>query len=452
TISVIIGNPPYNAKQENFNDNNANRSYQNIDKLIKESYVKYSKAQNKNVLYDMYIRFYRWGTDRIENGMICFITNSSFLDGRAFDGFRKSIQDEFNYVYCIDLGGNVRTISGKDGIFIGEKHTIFGISAMTGIVICFLVKDSNSSGCKIFYSHPFHVHELRENKISYLATSKFNQIPFEHITPDKNFNWINQSDNDFESLLPLVDKDVKAGKAEEAVFKLFSSGLKTQRDEWVYDLSKNALEEKVKFLIQVYQGTLEDAKYPEKNQIKWDRELTKYLDRKISKTFEFTQIVKGSYRTFYQEYFYFDKHFNGMTYQWFDILNETHTENKYIAFLALGNTKPFHCLASNLIVDLHFTGDSQCLPLYRYDKEGNRIDNITDWGLKQIQTHYQDETITKIDIFHYTYAVLHNPAYRSKYELNLKRDFPRLPYYENFRKWVNWGKQLMEIHINYETV
>ncbi|MFM6320916.1 MAG: N-6 DNA methylase, partial [Microcystis panniformis] len=293
TISVIIGNPPYNAKQENFNDNNANRSYQNIDKLIKESYVKYSKAQNKNVLYDMYIRFYRWGTDRIENGMICFITNSSFLDGRAFDGFRKSIQDEFNYVYCIDLGGNVRTISGKDGIFIGEKHTIFGISAMTGIVICFLVKDSNSSGCKIFYSHPFHVHELRENKISYLATSKFNQISFAHITPDKNFNWINQSDNDFESLLPLVDKDVKAGKAEEAVFKLFSSGLKTQRDEWVYDLSKNALEEKVKFLIQVYQGTLEDAKYPEKNQIKWDRELTKYLDRKISKTFEFTQIVKG---------------------------------------------------------------------------------------------------------------------------------------------------------------
>ena len=90
--------------------------------------------------------------------------------------------------------------------------------------------------------------------------------------------------------------------------------------------------------------------------------------------------------------------------------------------------------------------------MYRYDKEGKRIDNITDWGLKQIQTHYQDSTITKIDIFHYTYAVLHNPAYRSKYELNLKREFPRLPYYENFQKWVNWGKQLMELHINYETV
>jgi predicted helicase len=453
TISVIIGNPPYNAKQENFNDNNANHSYQNIDKLIKESYVKYSKAQNKIVLYDMYIRFYRWATDRIKNGIICFITNSSFLDSRAFDGFRKSMQDEFNYVYCIDLGGNVRAISGKDGIFIGEKHTIFGVSAMTGIVICFLIKDSNSSGCKIFYSHPFHVHEIRDNKISYLAANKFNQIPFQHITPDKNFNWINKSDNDFDDLFPLVDKDVKAGKAEEAVFKLFSSGLKTQRDEWVYDLSENALEEKIKFLIFIYQETLKDSKYPDKDKIKWDRELNKYLDRKISKLFESEQIIKSLYRPFYQEYFYFDKHFNGMTYQWFDIYKKDDEENKYIAIPGLSSPKDFQTLASKIIIDLNcLPAGSQCLPLYRYDKEGNRIDNITDWGLKQIQTHYQDETITKIDIFHYTYAVLHNPEYRKKYELNLKREFPRLPYYENFQKWVNWGKQLMELHITYETV
>ena len=95
---------------------------------------------------------------------------------------------------------------------------------------------------------------------------------------------------------------------------------------------------------------------------------------------------------------------------------------------------------------------SQCIPLYRYNKEGNRIDNITDWGLEQFHTHYNDNTITKEDIFHYTYAVLHNPAYRTKYELNLKREFPRLPFYDDFHKWVNWGKQLMDLHINYETV
>ncbi|OBQ30746.1 MAG: DNA methyltransferase [Aphanizomenon flos-aquae MDT14a] len=452
TISVIIGNPPYNAKQDNFNDNNANRYYTAIDKLIKESYIKYSKAQNKNSLYDMYVRFYRWATDRVKNGIICFITNSSFLDGRAFDGFRKSIQDDFSFVYIIDLGGNVRAISGRDGIFISEKHTIFGESAMTGIVICFLIKDHNSPGCKIFYSHPFHVHELRENKIRYLVENKFQKFAFDHIKPDQKFNWINQSDNDFESLLPLVDKDVKAGKGEKAVFKLFTTGLKTKKDEWVYDFSHKNLINKIEFFITIYQQTLNNKNFNDQNQIKWDRELMKFLDRKIHKFFDVNQIVSSLYRPFTKNYLYFDEHLNAMMLQWLNIFNKEDFDNRYIAYSALGNSKNFHCLSSNTIIDLHLTGDSQCLPLYRYDKEGNRIDNITDWGLKQIQTHYQDETITKIDIFHYTYAVLHNPAYRTKYELNLKREFPRLPYYENFPKWVNWGKQLMEIHINYETV
>ncbi|QJB43939.1 type ISP restriction/modification enzyme [Dolichospermum flos-aquae] len=448
TISVIIGNPPYNAKQENFNDNNANRYYTAIDKLIKESYIKYSKAQNNIVVYDMYTRFIRWASDRLgKNGIIAFITNSSFIDGRTFDGFRKAVSDDFSYIYIIDLHGDVR----KNPKLSGTTHNVFGIQ--TGVAIMFLVKKENSdfNNCQIFYIRRPDFDTANE-KLKFLSQTKFNQIPFEHIRPDKNYNWINQSDNDFENLLPLVDKDVKAGKGEEAVFKLFSRGVATQRDEWVYDLSETVLEEKVKFLIEVYQKTLKDSNYPEKDTIKWDRELNKYLDRRINKTFQPEQIIKSSYRPFYNQYFYFDKHFNGMTYQWFDILNENDTENKYIAFSASGNTKPFHCLGSNTIIDLHLTGDSQCLPLYRYDKEGKRIDNITDWGLKQIQTHYQDPTITKIDIFHYTYAVLHNPAYRSKYELNLKREFPRLPYYENFQKWVNWGKQLMELHINYETV
>ncbi|MFM6371489.1 MAG: type ISP restriction/modification enzyme, partial [Dolichospermum sp.] len=138
-------------------------------------------------------------------------------------------------------------------------------------------------------------------------------------------------------------------------------------------------------------------------------------------------------------------------YQWFNIYNQNDI-NYYLSLPGVGASKPFQCLGTNKITCLDFLEKTQCLPLYRYDKEGNRIDNITDWGLKQIQTHYQDETITKIDIFHYTYAVLHNPEYCKKYELNLKREFPCLPYYENFQKWVNWGKQLMEIHINYETV
>ncbi len=80
-----------------------------------------------------------------------------------------------------------------------------------------------------------------------------------------------------------------------------------------------------------------------------------------------------------------------------------------------------------------------------------REDNITDWALGQFQKHYKDKTITKLDIFHYVYAVLHHPAYRSKYEQNLKREFPRIPFYEDFRQWAAWGEQLMDLHLNYET-
>jgi predicted helicase len=377
-----------------------------------------------------------------------FITNSSFIDARTFDCFRKAISDDFNYIYIIDLHGDVR----KNPKLSGTTHNVFGIQ--TGVAIMFMVKRQNSdfNSCQIFHIRRPDFDTASE-KLKFLSQTKFNQIPFEHITPDNKHNWINQSDNDFESLLPLVDKDVKAGKAEEAVFKLFSRGVSTQRDEWVYDLSDKNITAKMKFFVEIYQNQFDKEATEElSQQIKWDDDLKSYFKRGIRKQFEENSIKQSLYRPFYKQNFYLDKHFNGRTYQWFDIFPDNDTENKCIAFSALGNTKPFHCLGSNLIVDLHLTGDSQCLPLYRYEKEGKRIDNITDWGLKQIQTHYQDTTITKIDIFHYTYAVLHNPAYRSKYELNLKRDFPRLPYYENFQKWVNWGKQLMELHINYETV
>jgi predicted helicase len=127
-------------------------------------------------------------------------------------------------------------------------------------------------------------------------------------------------------------------------------------------------------------------------------------------------------------------------------------QNLLIGFTAPGSTKSFMTLASDRIPDYHFIGDSQCLPLYRYNENGDRLDNITDWGLEQFQTRYSSSAITKLDIFHYTYAILHYPAYRTKYQLNLTKEFPRLPFYDNFQQWVNWGQKLIELHINYETV
>lgn len=445
-ISVIIGNPPYNAKQALYNDQNSNRQYKDVDKRIKDTYIKHGTAQNQIVVYDMYTRFYRWAMDRLDdNGIIAMITNRSFIDSRAFDGFRKSIKDEFTDCYIIDTQSDVRA----NPKIAGTTHNVFGIQ--TGVAVMFLVKkEGKENNCKISYiSLPDEWR--KEEKWQWFKDYNLNTIEFERISPDAKNNWINLADNDFGSLLPLMDKEVKSGKSQHAVFQLFSRGVASQRDEWVYDFSQTALEKRMQYFVDIYQKTVKNPEFEDKMKIKWDEDMESYLRRKITKKFEKKNIIHGIYRPFVKQWFYFDRHFNGRVYQWNDIFNDK-VENKYISLVAIGATKGFHTLSTNTIVDLHFTGDSQCLPLYRYDKDGTRHDNITDWGLAQFVAHYQDDSISKEDIFHYIYAVLHHPAYRQKYELNLKREFPRVPFYASFRQWVAWGKALMELHIGYETV
>lgn len=494
-ISVVIGNPPYNAKQENYNYQNSNKAYAGIDKRIKDTYIKYGTAQNQIVVYDMYTRFYRWAMDRLQNnGIIAFITNRSFINSRALDGFRKSVQEDFDYCYIIDTISDVR----DNPKIAGTTHNVFGIQ--TGVAVMFLIRKEQRENktCHIQYIS-LDDFWVKEKKLQWFTENPLQKIPFEHLAPDAKNNWINLADTDFETLLPVIDKDVKAGKSEKAIFKLFSSGLKTQRDEWVYDFSAKELEKKVKYMVDIYTQTLTNPKFKDKHLVKWDRELDKYLVRKINKTFIKKQIVNATYRPFVKCNFYFDEHFNGMTYQWFDIFN-LQSPNKYICVNSPGNTKNFFSLSSNNITDLHFTGDSQCLPFYVFTDAGERIENITNWGLQQFCNHYGfrpakkpemegrenklpdnsinpkpefsqyhlrkneisevhepeakygKSEISKEDIFYYVYAVLHHPAYRKKYELNLKRDFPRIPFYDDFFKWRDWGEQLMALHIDYETV
>lgn len=309
------------------------------------------------------------------------------------------------------------------------------------------------SKAKIFY-FTLQDEQTKEEKLAWFEQTRFEDIPFDHITPDQKANWINLTDNDFDSFLPLIDKQVKAGKSEEAVFKLFSRGLETGRDEWVYDFSKKYLVDKVKYLIKAYRTKLKESKRLDFN-IKWDRELEKHLSNNIKKEFDSTKIRTGLYRPFCKYFIYFDRHFNRFPGSVPILFENENLEITNICFTDSGSQKPFMVIVSDQIPDLHVVGaacSAQCLPLYRYDAKRNCIDNITDWGLTQFQTHYNAPSITKLDIFHYTYAILHHPAYRTKYELNLKREFPRLPFYPNFHQWATWGKDLMDLHLNYETI
>ena len=293
--------------------------------------------------------------------------------------------------------------------------------------------------------------ERAKEKLEFLQTTKFSEIAFETIHPDQKHNWLNQTDNDCDTLLPLTGSST-------TIFELHSNGVKTQRDEWVYDISKAALEEKMRFFVGVYQAVLADSDYPDKMQIKWDRELSKYLDRGVVKGFDESQIVTSIYRPFVRRHLYLDGHFNGMAYRMPSIFPNPKAENMIVAFSGPNSPKPFTVLATDLIPDLNFLSAAadgcRCLPLYRYTAAGDRVDNITDWALAQFRARYPDHAarITKQAIFHYVYAVLHHPAYRAKYERNLKRELPRIPFYDDFPQWAAWGEQLMALHLDYEQV
>jgi len=456
-ISVIIGNPPYNANQQNENDNNKNRDYPEIDEAIKRTYIENSTA-HKTKLYDMYARFFRWASNRLaDNGILTFVTNSSFLETRTFDGFRKVVAEEFNQIYVVDLGGDVR----KNPKLSGTKNNVFGIQ--TGVAISFMVKQQGATSCKIHYVRRPEL-EIAIDKLAFLRSSQFKDIGFYRILPDKNHNWLNIADNDFDDLLPLVaNRGKKFGKSdkkhEKSVFELFSFGIITQRDEWVYDFSSTILKDKVNYLTSQYK--LEKVRLKGRifqddeltQNIKWSQDLKKHLRNSIEIEFDEKYIIDSIYRPYTKKKLYYNKFLNWSHCKMPSVFPKSTTLNKVICLPGAGNRKEFGCLATDMIPSLDLAFEkNQCLPLYRYDSKGNRTDNITDWGLNQFKTHYQDDTITKENIFHYTYAVLHNPAYRQKYELNLKREFPRLPFYEDFSQWVNWGKQLMDLHLNYEKV
>ncbi|MDY0081210.1 MAG: type ISP restriction/modification enzyme, partial [Ignavibacteriaceae bacterium] len=271
-ISVIIGNPPYNANQLNENENNKNREYPHIDKRIKDTYIKHSTAQ-KTKVYDMYARFYRWAMDRVDkNGIISFITNRSFIDSRTFDGFRKSLYEEYSDCYIVDTRSDVRA----NPKIAGTTHNVFGIQ--TGVAIMFLVKKEKKEGnCRIHYV-TMADYWRKEEKLQWLKNNPIETIHFDSITPDKTNNWINLADdNDWEDLIPVADKSVKYGKSNEAIFSIYTPGTVSNRDDWVYDLEEETLSKKVKYFSDKYNQNISEKEFD--NTIKWSRDLKKENNR-----------------------------------------------------------------------------------------------------------------------------------------------------------------------------
>ena len=453
TISVIIGNPPYNANQQNENDNNKNREYPEIDRRISETYIAASTAQ-KTKQYDMYKRFIRWASDRLaDDGIIGFITNRAYLETRQDDGFRQVAAQEFTGIYILDLGSDVR----RNPKISGTTHNVFGIQ--TGVAIGFFVREKAKLGeCEIHYARREDA-ELATDKLAYLRSTTLDGIEFESITPDAKSYWLNQSDSDFDELPPLANRDTKLAKSvadEQAVFRLYSMGVVTNRDEWVYDFDRDHVGSKVRALVNAYEESR--AEHGGKNvedgvlgtTIKWTRDLKRQLRLDTPNVFERTDVRPTLFRPFVGKYLYFNQNLNEMQYQLPEIFpNGDYDDNKVICFCV--NGKGFYLLAADRVIDLHFTGDTQCLPLYRYTTDGERVSNITDWGLGQFREHYSDNGLEAEDVFAYVYAMLHDPAYREQYEVDLQRELPRVYFQKDFERWARKGRELLDLHLGFET-
>ena len=461
---VVVGNPPYNAGQVNENDNNKNRPYETMDKLIKDTYAKDSKATLRNKLYDPYVKAIRWALDRIgEEGVVAFVTNNSFLDGVAFDGMRKHLADDCDAIYILDLGGNARM-----GLQVSDAN-VFGIRVGVSINLFVKNRENSSESPLIFY---YRTDDLwnRKQKFDFLNEREHaGRIEWQNVQPDVRHTWLTEGlHTEFDTFMPMGSKEAKAvkGAPVDVIFKTYSNGVKTNRDAWVYNFDRTVLTENIKRMIENYNAEvarwvqrtdretdLDDFVGSDDTKIKWSRDLKVKLERGTTPEYTEHKVRTALYRPFTKSNLYFDRTMNDVVSVFPSIFPtpETETENQVI-WLKVGKEWPMFGLMVNQFPDQLPQGGSQCFPFYTYDEDGtNRRENITDWALAQFQTHYRDDTITKWDIFHYNYGILHHPDYREKYAANLKRDLPHIPFVNDFWEFAKAGARLSDLHVNYES-
>ncbi len=501
-LNVIVGNPPYSAGQSNYNDQNQNVGYPEIDRRIQDTYATYVNhigAAGKAGLRDSYIRSIRWASDRIgKSGVIGFVTNASFIKSETAAGLRACFQEEFTDVWVFDLRGNQRTqgeISRKEG------GKVFGGGSRTPVAITILVKNPDKTiPCTIHY-HDIGDYHSREKKLDIIKTveSIAGIKSWQTIKPDKHHDWIDQRKDNFTEYLPLGSKDAKAGKGN-AIFRIYSRGVGTSRDVWAYNSSEKELAKNMKRHIDYCNSQDLDNPVMDPKQAKWTPNLSSFLKRSENHKFTKNKIRNSLYRPFFKQYLYFDKTFVETTVLIPKFFPENDSENLAIAVPYHANVK-FSAIMTDKVPDIQINKNGQCFPLkikkanvrereretrqpqsvhnssiqdtervlgihnghnpgsrgspsrtsIPDEGDGTMKDNITDYALEEYKTHYKDDTITKEAIFYYIYGLLHHTGYKKKFANNLTRELPHIPMAPNFWAFSKIGRELADLHLSWET-
>ena len=477
-IQVIIGNPPYSAKQESENDGNKNLEYPHLDDRIRTTYAEKSSAKLKKNLYDSYIRAIRWASDRVKDcGIVCYVTNGSFIDANNMDGLRKSLKNEFSTLYIFNLRGNQRT-SGEESRKEGGK--IFGAGSRTPVAISIFVKnpEKKDTDCEVLY-HDIGDYLSREDKLKIVADlGSIEKIKWTTLRPNDSGDWINQRDPAFDKFIPLGEK---TGTQNINFFNVYSSGILSSRDKWVFNFSRSEVESNMGEMISFYNSQVDEFKKLQRNsisvekfidtdpkKISWSRATKASLGRGQNRTFSVDNIRLSLYRPFSKHWAYFDKHFNEMVYQMPRVFPTKNLPNKVICVAGVGANKEFSALISDHLPEFATLSNGQCFPLYIYEKSDaendllsfadestvdgySRKENISNEILEVYRKHY-DNLITKEDIFYYVYGVLHSSEYRKRFDSDLTKMLPRMPLVKDFWAFSNAGRNLADWHLNYESV
>lgn len=471
-IRVIIGNPPYSSGAKSENDNNQNLIHPKLEKLVYEKYGKNSTAKVGKTTRDTLIQSIRMASDVVKDkGVLGFVVNGSFIDSKSADGFRKCVAKEFSRLYVLNLRGNQRT-SGEVSKKEGGK--IFDSGSRATIAIVFFVKDKSVQNSAIHY-YEVEDYLKREAKLHLLAGfENLDFVPFSEITPNNKGDWINQREDAFEKLIPL-----KRDKNSKSVFDINSLGVVSGRDPWVYNFSPNILKQSVQKCIDTYNADLKrfNAVFREafkqrtkgvksgdrykhlndkeittdKTKIAWTDGLKQgFIKNKNLQESSEERVRLSLYRPFNKQWLYWDKDWINRQREFSKIFPDKSAHNVVIN-TGVGNGKDFSTLVSDFISDYSLISPTQAYPLYHYDDLGNRYNAISGYALNLFRRHYKDNAITEEEIFYYIYAVLHHKGYLEKYKNSLAKEAPRVALSEDFKELSMLGKELAELHLNYES-
>ncbi len=429
-IRVIVGNPPYSAQQGSENDNNKNLAYPTLDARIRETYAKQSNARLVKNLYDSYIRAIRWASDRIgERGIAAYVTNGSFLDANNMDGLRKCLINDYSHLYIFNLRGNART-QGEERR--KEGGGIFDAGSRTPVTISIMIKDPEHVGaCELFY-HDIGDYLSQQEKLTIIEDfASVDGIKWQKITPNKEGDWLNQRDPAFDRFIPLGNKEANTG----FVFDIYSQGVLSSRDAWVYNSSRDDLSDNIENMIAAFNKDrtqyqelchgkskdnfpkVEDVIDTDPRKISWSHNLKADIRRGKVHSIKADHLTISAYRPFVKQWAYFDRQLNERVYQ----QPKLFPSPEYIKLGDFNNRYRrcegfFRLLVSDRLLNYHMHDTGQCFPLYWYEKSEQkdqtdsqadmlagdqttsidedgyiRHDAVSDWALDSFRDHYSDD-------------------------------------------------------------